>query len=185
MTSELLASPLEIYANDTDCISPIELIRKELALVSGECHMVFKKNDFRKKDPLSDDTIEDEDSLADNIANTQIQSSREISPRTNREQERFRGLLYELSTSIKGGTTETNNEDEGSGAYQEEIHCWYYYAERFEKSVKDVKDNDKRVKDQQARTQVYNAILKHLSNITRENLRKKTQRARNIFELFQ
>jgi len=32
-------------------------------------------------------------------------------------------------------------------AYQEKIHCWYYYAERFEKSVKDVKDNNKRVKD--------------------------------------
>ncbi len=106
-------------------------------------------------------------------------------------------MLYKLSTSIKGKTTETNNEDEGSEgsisqnlarlfqkviktkkritqAYQEEIHCWYYYAEWFEKSVKDVKDNDKRIKDQQSRIQVYNAILKHLSNITRENLRKKT-----------
>ena len=108
---------------------------------------------------------------------------------------------------LRRRTTETNNEDEGSEgsisqnlarlfqkaikakkrvtqAYQEEIHCQYYYAERFEKSVKDVKDNNKRVKDQQSRTQVYNAILKHLSNITRENLRKKTQKARNIFELF-
>ncbi|CAG8727933.1 11619_t:CDS:2, partial [Funneliformis mosseae] len=81
----------------------------------------------------------------DDIANTQIRSSRETSPRINREQERFRGLLHKLSTPIKGETTETNNEDEGSGgsisqnlarlfqkaikaekrvtqAYQEEIH---------------------------------------------------------------
>ncbi|CAG8700215.1 4382_t:CDS:2, partial [Funneliformis mosseae] len=78
-------------------------------------------------------------------------------------------------------TTETNDENEGS---EEEIHCWYYYAKWFEKSVKNIKDNDKRVKNQQARTQVYNAILKHLSNITRENLRKKIQKARNIFKLF-
>ncbi|CAI2194867.1 19061_t:CDS:2, partial [Funneliformis geosporum] len=35
----------------------------ELALAFGEYHMVSKNNDFRKKDPLSDDTIEDEDSL--------------------------------------------------------------------------------------------------------------------------
>ncbi len=106
----------------------------------------------------------------DDIANTQIWSSREISPRTNREQERFQRLLHELSIPIKGETTETNNEDEDSEssilqnlawlfqkaikakkyvtqAYQEKIHCWYYYAERFEKSVKDVKDNNKRVKD--------------------------------------
>ncbi|CAI2195266.1 4890_t:CDS:1, partial [Funneliformis geosporum] len=48
----------------SSCISPIELIREELALASGEYHMVSKNNDFRKKDPLSDDTIEDEDSLA-------------------------------------------------------------------------------------------------------------------------
>ena len=38
----------------------------------------------------------------DDIANTQIRSSRETSPRINREQERFRGLLHELSTPIKG-----------------------------------------------------------------------------------
>ena len=44
-------------------ISPIELIRKELSLASGEYHIISKNKDFRKKDPLSDDTIEDEDSL--------------------------------------------------------------------------------------------------------------------------
>src|SRR6266511_4196379 len=44
-------------------ISPIELIREELVLASDEYHMVSKNKDFRKKDPLSNDTIEDEDSL--------------------------------------------------------------------------------------------------------------------------
>ena len=48
----------------SSCISPIELIREELSLASGEYHMVSKNKDFRKKDPLSDDTIEDEDFLA-------------------------------------------------------------------------------------------------------------------------
>ncbi|CAG8586048.1 11193_t:CDS:2, partial [Funneliformis caledonium] len=47
------------------CISPIELIREELALASSEYHMVSKNKDFRKKDPLSDDTIEDKDSLTE------------------------------------------------------------------------------------------------------------------------
>ncbi len=91
-------------------------------------------------DNLTNQTTEDD------IANTQIWSSRETSSRTNREQERFQGLLHELSIPIKGKTTETNNEDEGSEssisqnlarlfqkaikaekrvtqAYQEEIHC--------------------------------------------------------------
>ena len=47
----------------SSCISLIELIREELSLASGEYHMVSKNKDFRKKDPLSDDTIEDEDSF--------------------------------------------------------------------------------------------------------------------------
>ncbi len=48
----------------SSCISPIKLIRKELSLASGEYHIISKNKDFRKKDPLSDDTIEDKDSLA-------------------------------------------------------------------------------------------------------------------------
>ncbi|CAG8725398.1 2826_t:CDS:1, partial [Funneliformis mosseae] len=37
---------------------------EELALAFGEYHMVSKNKDFRKKDLLSDDIIEDKDSLA-------------------------------------------------------------------------------------------------------------------------
>ncbi|CAI2195657.1 14172_t:CDS:2, partial [Funneliformis geosporum] len=105
---------------------------EELALASDEYHIMSKNKDFRKKDPLSDNTIEGEDSLV--------------------------GLLHELSTPIKGKTTETNNEDEGSEAikaekhvtqaYQEEIPCWYYYAEKFKKNVRDIRNNDSRVTDQ-------------------------------------
>ncbi|CAI2184042.1 13161_t:CDS:2 [Funneliformis geosporum] len=187
MTSELPASPSEIYVDNTKLlISIIWCLRIRI---------------LEKKDPLSDNTIEDEDSLVslggkrtkvithdqatsliahvkeiselsdiiddaendDDMNNNHSSQIRETFPRTNCEQERFRGLLHKLFTPIKRKTTKTNNENEDSG---------------------DVKDNDKRVKDQQARTQVYNAILKHLSNITRENLRKKTQKARNIFEVF-
>ncbi|CAI2197557.1 12128_t:CDS:1, partial [Funneliformis geosporum] len=47
----------------SSCISPIKLIREELTLAFGKYHMMSKNKDFRKKDPLSDDTIEDEDFL--------------------------------------------------------------------------------------------------------------------------
>ncbi|CAG8753707.1 4244_t:CDS:2, partial [Funneliformis caledonium] len=125
------------------CISPIELIREELTLASGKKRTKVTTHNQAKSpiayieeiSELSDiiDDAENNDNgnnnhssqirmdnstnqtTEDDIANTQIRSSREISPRTNREQERFRGLLHELSTPIKGETTETNNEDEGSG----------------------------------------------------------------------
>ncbi|CAI2188644.1 16463_t:CDS:2, partial [Funneliformis geosporum] len=103
-----------------------------------------KNKDFRKKDPLSDDTIEDEDSLADIIDDTE--NNDDDGNNNHSFQIRFRGLLHELSTPIKGKTTETNNDNESSEgsilqnlarlfqkaikakkcvtqAYQEEIHC--------------------------------------------------------------
>ncbi|CAG8741568.1 1581_t:CDS:1, partial [Funneliformis mosseae] len=45
------------------CISPIELVNEELILASGEYHMVSKDKDFRKKGPLSDDTVGGESEL--------------------------------------------------------------------------------------------------------------------------
>ncbi|RIB24717.1 hypothetical protein C2G38_2281654 [Gigaspora rosea] len=69
-------------------------------------------------------------------------------------------------------------------AYQEEILCWYYYTERFEKSVKEITDNIREISDKTARGQVYDTIIPHLTGITKENIRKKTQKARTIFTLF-
>ncbi|CAI2165099.1 10179_t:CDS:2 [Funneliformis geosporum] len=145
----------------SSCISPIKLIREELALASATSLIAYVE-EIPELSDIIDDAKNDDD--GNNNHSSQI---RETSPRTNREQERFRGLLHELSTPIKEETTETNNEDESSEgsilqnlarlfqkaikaekcvtqAYQEEIYCWYYYAEQFEKSVKDVKVNDKR-----------------------------------------
>ncbi|CAI2188214.1 10108_t:CDS:2 [Funneliformis geosporum] len=85
---------------------------------------------------------------------------------------------------IEGETTKTNNKDEDSEDSISQNLARLFQKAIEAKNVKNVKDNDKRIKDQQARTQVYNAILKHPLNITKENLRKKTQKARNIFELF-
>ncbi|RHZ81103.1 hypothetical protein Glove_123g109 [Diversispora epigaea] len=70
-------------------------------------------------------------------------------------------------------------------AKQEEILCWYYYGKDFEKMVSEILSNplgieagcknNKRTNDL-ARGQIYDEMISHLSGITRENLRKKTQR---------
>ena len=65
-----------------------------------------------------------------------------------------------------------------------EIWCWYYYAEGFEKRVKEIMNGDNRIGDRQARSQVYSEMTVHLPNITKDNLRKKTQKARAIYTLF-
>ncbi|RHZ69772.1 hypothetical protein Glove_278g41 [Diversispora epigaea] len=140
-----------------------------------------------------------------NYSDAQTRTSRQASPKITREQDKLQGLLQELSTPTKGETDEDDvegSEDSISQslarlyqkaslaekrvtkANQDEILCWYHYAEGFEKKVKDITDNNKKVKDQQARTQVYNFIIPHLPGVTKENLRKKTQKARNIYKLF-
>ncbi|CAG8649107.1 2443_t:CDS:2, partial [Paraglomus occultum] len=75
-------------------------------------------------------------------------------------------------------------------AKQEEILCWYYYGKDFEKMVSEILSNplgcknNKRANDL-ARGQVYDEMISHLSGITRENLRKKTQRIIKIYNLFE
>ncbi|CAG8634040.1 11256_t:CDS:2 [Funneliformis mosseae] len=214
ITSELLASCLEIHADDIEIFqlkalslnflrNTSEITDKHTSklnpchLSSGEYHIVSKNKNFRKKDLLSDDTIEDEDSLAS-------QSEKKTEVTTHDQATSLIAYVKEISelsniindaennadrNNNQGETTETNDEDEGfEGSISQNLARLFQKAikakKRFEKSVKDVKDNDKRVKNQQVRIQVYNAILKHLSNIIRENLCKKTQKARNIFELF-
>ncbi|CAG8496277.1 12735_t:CDS:2 [Funneliformis caledonium] len=109
-----------VHASNPDyCISPIELVNEELILASGEYHMVSKDKDFRKKDSLSNNTVEgeleilldlgliDDDSLADvensadnltnqtagdNTNNVQIQSSRESFPKISRKQDKVQAM---------------------------------------------------------------------------------------------
>ncbi|RHZ87124.1 hypothetical protein Glove_40g37 [Diversispora epigaea] len=79
-------------------------------------------------------------------------------------------------------------------AKQEEILCWYYYGKDFEKMVREILSNplgigagcknNKKANDL-ARGQIYDEMISHLSGITRENLRKKTQRIIKIYNLFE
>ncbi|CAG8587653.1 5505_t:CDS:2 [Diversispora eburnea] len=144
--------------------------------------------------------------IANNSLSTQEQATNPItnekaSPKIAREQDKLLELIRELSSPVEGETAEIKKgESENSlarlyqkalkaknrvtQAYQEEIRCWYYYAEEFEKKVMSIRDNDRRIGDQQARTKVYDEIRDHLSGITKDTLRKKTQRARAIYNLF-
>ncbi|CAG8551575.1 11571_t:CDS:2 [Cetraspora pellucida] len=90
-------------------------------------------------------------------------SRRRTSPRITREQEKFQVLLQELSTPAKGERAENVDEEEdadGSAtraglrvtkANQDEILCWYKYAEGFENRVRDIRTQDSSVTDPTAR----------------------------------
>jgi len=109
------------------------------------------------------------------------------SKQTNDEQDReptppnkVQGLITELSTPTKGESDEANKNEIPDGslsqnlarlyqkaikaekrvtyAYQGGIWCWYYYAEGFEKRVKEIMNGDNRIGDRQARSQVYSEM---------------------------
>ena len=129
-------------------------------------------------------------------------SRRRTSPRITREQEKFQALLQELSTPAKGEKAENVDEEEDADgsvsqslarlyqkatraglrvtkANQDEILCWYKYAEGFENRVREIT-----VTDPTARSRAYHEVSQHLPGITEANLRKKTQKARNIYKVF-
>ena len=62
---------------------------------------------------------------------------------------------------------------------QQEISNWYYYSLEFENKVHDI-TADGKIKDKTARTMIYKEMKPFLPNITQDNLRKKTLRARNF-----
>ena len=66
---------------------------------------------------------------------------------------------------------------------QQEILNWYYYSLEFENKVRDITANGK-IKDKAARTMIYKEMKPFLPNITQDNLRKKTLRARKLLMLF-
>ncbi|CAG8598021.1 3574_t:CDS:1, partial [Scutellospora calospora] len=69
-------------------------------------------------------------------------------------------------------------------AYQEEIRCWYLFAKKFKERVKEIKNDNSRYNDQQARGLVYSEVTTNLLGFTRDSLYKKTAKARNIYKLF-
>ncbi|CAG8700601.1 8195_t:CDS:2 [Ambispora leptoticha] len=90
------------------------------------------------------------------------------------EPDKVQGLIKELSMPKKRVTR----------AYQEEIRCWYLFAEKFEERVKEIKNDNSKYNDQQARGLVYGEVATNLLRFTRDSLRKKTAKARNIYKLF-
>ncbi|CAG8494173.1 14556_t:CDS:1 [Funneliformis caledonium] len=106
----------------------------------------------------------DDVSIQENETQSSRNSSRQTSPRITREQERFQGLLRELSTPAKGEQAEVDdNDDVGTSVFQslaklyqkairaglrvakanqEEILCWHRYAEGCEKRVNDIRANN-------------------------------------------
>src|SRR5438128_4923534 len=63
---------------------------------------------------------------------------------------------------------------------QQEILNWYYYSLEFENKVRDI-TADGKIKDKTARTVIYKEMKPFLPNITQDNLRQKTLRARMLF----
>ncbi|CAG8537294.1 14848_t:CDS:2 [Cetraspora pellucida] len=136
--------------------------------------------------------------------------SNDITMKENNTQERdiVQSLLEELSTPIKGKTVKAmidKDEDNKNSApknlsilyqkacraemrvmkaKQEEITCWYYYGKEFEKRIKAILKNERGVRDQSARNQVYNEIVQHILGYLKDNLCKKTQWGIKIYKLF-
>ncbi|CAG8695444.1 9945_t:CDS:2, partial [Acaulospora morrowiae] len=69
-------------------------------------------------------------------------------------------------------------------AKQKEISCRYSYGKRFEMGVQElmVKEN---ISEQTARKRLFQDIIKHLSGITLETLRKRTQRSIKLYKLIE
>ncbi|PKB94921.1 hypothetical protein RhiirA5_437761 [Rhizophagus irregularis] len=92
-------------------------------------------------------------------------------------------------------------EDGANRANQEEILCWCLYAKDFRTQLNEIIENsDGKFGEKKARSLLYNSITKHLNllrkqrsqelglhlpEISRDALRKKTQRAEKIYTLFE
>ena len=112
----------------------------------------------------------DDTNVQENESQSRRNSSRRrTSPRITREQEKFQALLQELSTPAKGEKAENvdDAEEDADGsasqslarlyqkatraglrvakANQDEILCWYKYAEGFENRVRDIRSQDSSV----------------------------------------
>ncbi|GBB85757.1 hypothetical protein RclHR1_01220053 [Rhizophagus clarus] len=94
-----------------------------------------------------------------------------------------------------------NAEDGANRANQEEILCWCLYAKDFRTQLNEIIENsDGKFGEKKARSLLYDSITKHLNllrkqrsqelglhlpEISRDALRKKTQRAEKIYTLFE
>ncbi|CAB4390085.1 unnamed protein product [Rhizophagus irregularis] len=142
----------------------------------------------------SGDDTNVQESESQSRRNSSRQSLRRTSPRITREQEKFQALLQELSTPAKGEKAENvdDAEEDADGsasqslarlyqkatraglrvtkANQDEILCWYKYAEGFKNRVRDIGTQDSSVTDPTARSRAYREVSQHLPGITEANL---------------
>ncbi|GES79009.1 hypothetical protein GLOIN_2v1882276 [Rhizophagus clarus] len=73
--------------------------------------------------------------------------------------------------------------DKAEKTGQKEKLRWYYYSEEFEKKAIIIA-LENNISDQMARTQIYDEMESYLPGKKRENLRKMTQKTKNIYTLF-
>ncbi|PKY61221.1 hypothetical protein RhiirA4_521531 [Rhizophagus irregularis] len=168
--------------------------------------IIIEDNDDNQSNSI--DNSEDDTNVQESESQSKRNSSRRwTSPKITRKQEKFQALLQELSISAKGEKAKNvDKEEDADGsvfqslaqlyqkatctrlriikANQDEILCWYKYAEGFENRVREIKSQDSSITDPTARSRAYREVSQHLSEITEANLRKKIQKARNIYKVF-
>ncbi|GES83481.1 hypothetical protein GLOIN_2v1469914 [Rhizophagus clarus] len=105
---------------------------------------------------------------------------------------KFQALLQELSTPKGEKAEHVDEEEDADGsvsqslarlyqkatraglritkANQDEILCWYKYAEGFENRVREIRSQDSSVTDPTARSRAYREVSQHLPGITEANL---------------
>lgn len=113
-------------------------------------------------------------------------SRQSVTSGNNSEHNILQGLLQELSTPVRGESTENNEvaeddseasmpktlarlfqkacraETRATKAIQEEISCWYYYGKAYDERVEEIKNVRRGVSDRSARNQVYDDTMEHL-----------------------
>ncbi|CAG8494839.1 21399_t:CDS:2 [Cetraspora pellucida] len=100
------------------------------------------------------------------------------------ESEKVQGLIKELSMP-REPINDNNRENKTRKSKPKTLlQCWYLFAKKFEERVKEIKNNNSRFNDQQARGLVYGEIATNISGFTRKSLCKKTAKTRNIYKLF-
>ncbi|CAG8791656.1 22304_t:CDS:2, partial [Dentiscutata erythropus] len=133
---------------------------------------------------------EETSNLTGEVSKLSVDDSRAIpqSKTKSIESEKVQGLIKELSMPCEpindNDRENKTRESKPKTLYSKEIRCWYLFTEKFEERVKEIKNNNSRFNDQQARGLVYGEIATNIPRFTRESLRKKTAKTRNIYKLF-
>ncbi|CAG8613063.1 2484_t:CDS:2, partial [Scutellospora calospora] len=124
--------------------------------------------------------------LTGEVSKLSVDDSRAIlqSKTKSMESEKVQGLIKKLSISHEPIDDNDRENKTRKLKLKTLLQCWYLFAEKFEERVKEIKNDNSRFNDQQARGLVYGEIATNIPGFTRESLRKKTAKTRNIYKLF-